>query len=164
MLKMMLRRLVRRRQVCCLGEIFRRYCNGIKHKGIFYQTLATTIKMLSTLHSRHPLLLRHHLLKPFSSSFRRLYSVTPSAPGNSPTNTSPPPAPVQNVSDSNALPTSAEGARDTPLQETPEEGEGQRQLQAPNRAAVWSRSQQPREKAMVGPRFEQTIMQHQVRR
>lgn len=118
--------------------------------------------MLSTLHSRPPLLIRirHNLLRPYSFSFRRLYSITP---GNSPTNTTPPTTPVQNVSDSNALPTSAEGARDAPLQETPEEGEGQRQLQAPNRAAVWSRSQQPRQKAMVGPRFEQTIMQHQVR-
>lgn len=147
------------------GEIFHRDDN-LKSPSfpLANQMLATTIKMLSTLLSRPPLLLRQHLLKPYNFSFRRLYSITPSASENSPTNTSPPPAPVQNVSDSNALPTSAEGARDAPLQETPEEGEGQRQLQAPNRAAVWSRSQQPREKAMVGPRFEQTIMQHQVRR
>ncbi|TPX14344.1 uncharacterized protein E0L32_005540 [Thyridium curvatum] len=28
--------------------------------------------------------------------------------------------------------------------------------QAPNRAGIWARSQQPRDKAMTGPRFEQT--------
>lgn len=122
-----------------------------------------TIKMMfSLLRSRPPLLLMHQLFKSHSSSFRRLYSITPSAFGNRQTNT-PPQAPVQNVSDSNALPTSAEGAQDAPLQEFTEEGERQRQLQAPNRAGVWSRSQQPREKALVGPRFEQTIIQHQVR-
>jgi hypothetical protein len=36
-------------------------------------------------------------------------------------------------------------------------------MQAPNREGVWSRSQQAREKAMVGPRFEQMIMYDQVR-
>jgi NADH dehydrogenase (ubiquinone) Fe-S protein 6 len=36
-------------------------------------------------------------------------------------------------------------------------------MQAPNRQGIWSRSQAPREKAMVGPRFEQTIMEDQVR-
>lgn len=43
-----------------------------------------------------------------------------------------------------------------------EEGEKKRVMQAPNRATVWSRSQQERSKAMVGPRFEQTIMEEQV--
>ncbi|KAI4844825.1 lactobacillus shifted protein [Aureobasidium sp. EXF-8846] len=36
-------------------------------------------------------------------------------------------------------------------------------MQAPNREGVWSRSQQAREKAMVGPRFEQMIMYDQPR-
>ncbi|MCJ1349291.1 hypothetical protein MMC31_007527 [Peltigera leucophlebia] len=117
--------------------------------------------MFSPVRSR-PLFLTHQLLKPHSSSFRRLYSIIPSSSENRPKNTTPPPTPVQNVSESNALPTSAAGAQDAPLQESAEEGEIQRQLQAPNRAGVWSRSQQPREKAMVGPRFEQTIMQHQA--
>ncbi|KAI0999726.1 hypothetical protein K3495_g8470 [Podosphaera aphanis] len=31
-------------------------------------------------------------------------------------------------------------------------------LQSPNRASIWSRSQNPKSKAMSGPRFEQTIM------
>lgn len=35
-------------------------------------------------------------------------------------------------------------------------------LQAPNRADVWSRSQQPRNVAMTGPRFEQTDLDLQV--
>ena len=68
----------------------------------------------------------------------------------------------QNVSGTNALEVDAVGARDEPLQELPEEGEKRRQMQAPNRATTWSPSQQPREKAMSGPRFEQTIMEWQV--
>lgn len=35
--------------------------------------------------------------------------------------------------------------------------------QAPNKKGIWSRNQQPREVAMTGPRFEQTIMEDQVR-
>ncbi|KAI4106445.1 MAG: hypothetical protein L6R37_002136 [Teloschistes peruensis] len=78
-----------------------------------------------------------------------------------PTNDPNPPAPVQNVSDSNAVPISPMGLRDAPLQEMPEDSEKQRQMQAPNRSQPWSRSQQPRERAMSGPRFEQTIMEYQ---
>ncbi|KAL8945248.1 MAG: hypothetical protein Q9211_000207 [Gyalolechia sp. 1 TL-2023] len=70
------------------------------------------------------------------------------------------PTPVQNVSDTNAVP-SVTGLRDEPLQEMPEDSERQRQMQAPNRAEPWSRSQMPRERAMSGPRFEQTIMEYQ---
>lgn len=36
--------------------------------------------------------------------------------------------------------------------------------QAPNRKEIWSRSQRPRNEAMVGPRFEQTDFDLQVRR
>lgn len=81
-----------------------------------------------------------------------------------PTNDPSPPIPVQNVSDSNAVPISPQGLRDSdrPLQEMPEDSERQRVMQAPNRKEVWSRSQQPRERAMSGPRFEQTIMEYQV--
>ncbi|KAL8910389.1 MAG: hypothetical protein Q9171_004298 [Xanthocarpia ochracea] len=53
------------------------------------------------------------------------------------------------------------GLRDAPLQELTEDSEKQRQMQAPNRREPWSRSQQPRERAMSGPRFEQTIMEYQ---
>lgn len=68
----------------------------------------------------------------------------------------------QNVSGTNAVEVDAYGARDAPLQEFPEEGEKKRQMQAPNRATTWSPSQRPREEAMRGPRFEQTIMEWQV--
>ena len=66
------------------------------------------------------------------------------------------------VSSTNRLPYSAEGSHDAALVESPEEGEQKRVMQAPNREGIWSRSQQPRSKAMVGPRFEQTIMEDQV--
>ncbi|MCJ1258648.1 hypothetical protein MMC24_006481 [Lignoscripta atroalba] len=100
----------------------------------------------------------------------RTYASKTSAPtgadtdppkGAAPTNDPNPPKQVPNISESNAVPISAQGLRDAPMQESVEDGERQRQMQAPNRAGVWSRSQQPREKAMVGPRFEQTIMDFQ---
>lgn len=80
-----------------------------------------------------------------------------------PTNDPNPPEPVKNVSDTNATPISAMGLRDAPLQEKPEDSEKQRQMQAPNRKEVWSQSQETRERAMSGPRFEQTLMEFQVR-
>ncbi|CAI7600572.1 unnamed protein product [Penicillium glandicola] len=71
--------------------------------------------------------------------------------------------PVPNVSATNAVPTEEFGRQrnDGTLQEDPEVGERIRGMQAPNRATTWAASQQPREKAMVGPRFEQTIMETQ---
>ena len=69
-----------------------------------------------------------------------------------------------NVSKTNETAVSAFGAQDAALQESAAEGERQRQLQAPNRQGIWSRSQQPRERAMSGPRFEQTIIELQVSR
>jgi NADH dehydrogenase (ubiquinone) Fe-S protein 6 len=85
-----------------------------------------------------------------------------------PANDPHPPAPKPNVSETNATPTSSEGAFDQTLQESVEKGEEFRVLQAPNRQApnrkgIWSRSQQLREVAMSGPRFEQTIFEDQVR-
>ena len=49
------------------------------------------------------------------------------------------------------------------VSESVERAEELRAAQAPNRRGVWSRSQNPRERAMSGPRFEQTIMELQVR-
>lgn len=74
-----------------------------------------------------------------------------------------PPTPKPNASATNATPVDAMGSWDYSLKEDPEVGERNRQLQAPNRANTWAASQQPREKAMTGPRFEQTIMELQVR-
>lgn len=48
------------------------------------------------------------------------------------------------------------------MQEMVPEAEKRRTLQAPNRAKPWSRNQMPRELAMTGPRFEQTIIEAQV--
>lgn len=95
----------------------------------------------------------------------RPYSTSDRSSDRVPTNDPSPPKPVQNVSDSNAVPISPMGLRDSdrPLQEMPEDSERQRVMQAPNRKETWSRSQQPRERAMSGPRFEQTIMEYQVR-
>ena len=95
----------------------------------------------------------------------RPYSTSDRTSDRLPTNDPSPPKPVQNVSDSNAVPISPQGLRDSdrPLQEMPEDSERQRVMQAPNREGPWSRSQQPRERAMSGPRFEQTIMEYQVR-
>ena len=94
----------------------------------------------------------------------RSYSTRDRTSDRIPTNDPSPRKPVQNVSDSNAIPISPQGLRDSdrPLQEVPEDSERQRVMQAPNREGVWSRSQQPRERAMSGPRFEQTIMEYQV--
>ncbi|KIW68554.1 hypothetical protein PV04_04493 [Phialophora macrospora] len=68
-----------------------------------------------------------------------------------------------NVSKTNELAVGASGNRDAPLQESQEVGEKARVMQAPNRANVWSRNQMPRELAMTGPRFEQTIIEAQPR-
>jgi len=79
-----------------------------------------------------------------------------------PANDPNPKTPHSPVSSTNALPTSSEGSMDRALQELPEDGEKRRVMQAPNREGTWSRSQKPRAEAMVGPRFEQTIMEDQV--
>lgn len=66
--------------------------------------------------------------------------------------TAPPPTPA----------TPAPTASTTPLPE-PVPGEQSRRMQAPNRETTWSRSQRPRALGMMGPRFEQTILERQVR-
>lgn len=94
-------------------------------------------------------------------TFRSAYSTTTDnpVPANDPQS-----RPARSpVSATNATATSSEGSQDKVLQESVEQGEELRTMQAPNRKGIWSRSQQPREKAMVGPRFEQTIMADQVR-
>ncbi|KAI9783380.1 MAG: hypothetical protein M1839_003915 [Geoglossum umbratile] len=110
--------------------------------------------MLSTIRTRGSLLCaRRH-----QAYVLRAYS---SAATSDPilTKDSAPPKKVQNVSDPSAPPTSS---HEHTLKDLHDEGE-QRAMQAPNREGAWSRSQQPRSKAMVGPRFEQTIMEDQVR-
>ncbi|RDL38185.1 Uncharacterized protein BP5553_05618 [Venustampulla echinocandica] len=67
---------------------------------------------------------------------------------------------VKPVSKSNVLPVES-GQTSSALQEDVDVGERARVMQAPNRATTWARSQEPRAKAMSGPRFEQTIMEAQ---
>lgn len=74
-----------------------------------------------------------------------------------------PKPPAKNVSETNAMPHSSTGAQDLALQENPEDAERMRDMQAPNRYNTWARSQRPRREAMVGPRFEQTIIETQPR-
>ncbi|KAF2685196.1 NADH-ubiquinone oxidoreductase [Lentithecium fluviatile CBS 122367] len=92
---------------------------------------------------------------------RASYASTPAGqvPANDPTTR----GTVQNVSETNATPTSSEGSMDKILVESVEKAELLRTQQSPNRKGIWSRSQQPREKAMSGPRFEQTILEDQPR-
>ncbi|KAE9963796.1 hypothetical protein BLS_008905 [Venturia inaequalis] len=108
--------------------------------------------MLPILRLRSPALARRTAARAYSSTVDRSHANDPK-----------PQAPVQNVSATNATPTSSEGSSDRVLVEKVKDAEEMRVAQAPNRADVWSRSQNPRAKAMVGPRFEQTIMEDQPR-
>ncbi|KAI4128929.1 MAG: hypothetical protein LQ338_002481 [Usnochroma carphineum] len=92
---------------------------------------------------------------------QRYYATSDRTSDKVPTNDPDPPDPVQNVSETNETPLSPMGLRDKPFQEMVPDSERQRKMQAPNRAEPWSRSQMPRERAMSGPRFEQTIMEYQ---
>jgi NADH dehydrogenase (ubiquinone) Fe-S protein 6 len=111
--------------------------------------------MLSTARSRAV----WQLSRSVQYSARRSYAF--SANENQEINTSDKPKEVPNVSKTNELPIETPH-RDAPIVEKTEDAEKLRVMQAPNRAAVWSRSQNPRAKAMSGPRFEQTIMELQV--
>ena len=68
---------------------------------------------------------------------------------------------VQNVSKTNEVPT-RDPSMGEDISESLMEGEQARSLQAPNRSSTWSKSQQKREIAMSGPRFEHTIFELQV--
>ncbi|KAI9676008.1 MAG: hypothetical protein M1817_000751 [Caeruleum heppii] len=110
--------------------------------------------MLAPLRSRGAILRGHQVHRLLRYSTGKTNEPIPANDPNSPKD-------VQNVSETNATPTSSTGIHDAALQEFPEEAEERRVAQAPNRWTTWSRSQQPRRKAMVGPRFEQTIMEYQ---
>ena len=112
--------------------------------------------MLSTARSRAV----WQLLRRAQVSAKRSYAF--SANDQQVTNDPNKPKEVPNVSKTNEMPIESL-QKDEALQESVEEGETKRVMQAPNRAAVWSRSQNPRAKAMTGPRFEQTVMEFQVR-
>lgn len=96
----------------------------------------------------------------FSSSSARQVTDNP-IPANDPQGAARKPVPTVSATNEQ-FPISSEGSFDATLHETVAKGEALRVAQAPNRVDVWSRSQAPRRDAMVGPRFEQTIMEDQV--
>ena len=100
-------------------------------------------------------------------SFTSTRSAAVQSPGGpsenlTPVNDPTPAKDTPNVSKTNEKAVDNMGVGDHPLQEYASDAEKMRVLQAPNRKDVWSRSQMPREMAMSGPRFEQTIMEVQV--
>jgi len=113
--------------------------------------------MLSTARSRTVCLLSSRI----SPSVRRTYAF--SANENKELNVSDAPKAVPNVSKTNELPIENPFSSQA-LQENVEDAEKIRSMQAPNKKETWSRSQNPRARAMSGPRFEQTIMKYQVSR
>jgi len=110
--------------------------------------------MLSTARSRAA----RHISRTVQLSARRTYAF--SANDQQEINDPNAPKKVPNVSKTNETPIETP-FQDARLQENTTAAEERRVAQAPNRATVWSRSQNPREKAMSGPRFEQTIMELQ---
>lgn len=97
-----------------------------------------------------------------SAAIRAYTTSSHSTDNPVPANDPNPKQPHTPVSSTNQLPTSSGGTHDKVLQESTEDAEQKRVMQAPNRETVWSKSQKPRSEAMVGPRFEQTIMEDQV--
>lgn len=100
-------------------------------------------------------------------SFASTSSAAGQSPGNPgenfiPVNDPNPRKDTPNVSKTNEKAIDNMGVGDHPLQEYASDAEKMRVMQAPNRKDVWSRNQMPREMAMSGPRFEQTIMEVQV--
>jgi len=114
----------------------------------------------TTMPPLRPLRLLSFLRQPRLYSTKQVVTDNPIPANNPSTNLTEAP---RSTSATNALPMTTMGAEDRALVEDPEEGEQKRTMQAPNRAGIWSRSQQPRATAMMGPRFEQTVMEDQVR-
>ena len=112
--------------------------------------------MLSTARSRAARQLSRRALVPARRSYA--FTAKDQAGINDPNK----PKEVPNVSKTNEVATTSLD-KEQDLKESVEKGEELRIAQAPNRAGTWSRSQIPRAQAMTGPRFEQTIMEYQVR-
>jgi hypothetical protein len=118
--------------------------------------IAAPTTMLSTTRTRAAQLLRRRLQN--TSPALRTYAT--SEKGNEvPVTTAK--KDIPNVSATDAAPTESAGIG--MAAESVRKAEELRVRQAPNRDVTWSRSQNPREKAMSGPRFEQTLMEFQVR-
>ena len=119
------------------------------------RTSTTTMLQYSTRRLLPAFTRRSAAIRAYTTSS---HSTDNPVPANDPN----PKQPHTPVSSTNQLPTSSAGTHNQVLQESTEDAEEKRVMQAPNRETVWSRSQKPRSEAMVGPRFEQTIMEDQV--
>jgi hypothetical protein len=124
----------------------------------------TTTMLTRTLRARGALRTIPSVLR---ASYSEGVSKTTNSPNQVPANDPVERAPKPNVSATNATPMSSEGVSDEVMVESVERGEELRVMQAPNRMSpnrkgIWSQSQQPKELAMTGPRFEQTLFQDQV--
>lgn len=153
---------------CLIFNLFPFYNNPFEINHSNLQRMLPFLRHLRPHFLPSPLSLILPSTTPFVHHVNRSYATSSSTSDRTadrvPTNDSQPPPDKANVSESNAVESgvSTRGVRDAPFREEVADAERQRQLQAPNRAEVWSRSQQPRAKAMTGPRFEQTIMELQV--
>ncbi|KAK5462456.1 hypothetical protein LTS15_002168 [Exophiala xenobiotica] len=117
--------------------------------------------LVPSMRRRLPEFLARTSSRPLSTSLRFLRQGPGAGENFQQANDPKPRTLTPNVSKTHETPTDAMGNRDAPLQEMVPEAEKMRTLQAPNRAKPWSRSQMPRELAMTGPRFEQTIIEAQ---
>lgn len=95
-------------------------------------------------------------LPTYTARYSSTETPLPPTPGAAPS-----PSPVSSTNDKPPTFPVPTGYKEK-LVESVEKGEEMRRMQAPNREGTWSRSQRPREMAMVGPRFEQTIFSLQV--
>ncbi|KAK5198477.1 hypothetical protein LTR47_000698 [Exophiala xenobiotica] len=117
--------------------------------------------LVPSMRRRLPEFLARTSSRPLSTSLRSLRQGPGAGENFQQANDPKPRTLTPNVSKTHETPTDAMGNRDAPLQEIAPEAEKMRTLQAPNRAKPWSRNQMPRELAMTGPRFEQTIIEAQ---
>ncbi|KIW53808.1 hypothetical protein PV05_06220 [Exophiala xenobiotica] len=117
--------------------------------------------LVPSMRRRLPEFLARTSSRPLSTSLRSLRQGPGAGENFQQANDPNPRSLTPNVSKTHETPTDAMGNRDAPLQEMVPEAEKRRTLQAPNRAKPWSRNQMPRELAMTGPRFEQTIIEAQ---
>jgi NADH dehydrogenase (ubiquinone) Fe-S protein 6 len=111
--------------------------------------------MLATARSRGVLLLSRRARISVNRSYASSVSDRKELPNSAQSKNDP------NISKANELPVQTHDL-DQLLPESVQETERFSLMQAPNRVSIWSRSQNPRQGAMSGPRFEQTTLKLQV--
>ncbi len=136
----------------------KRISTGIHDQIIPFDTMASLAPVLRTRASQTARIYSRQIC----TSSQRLRQGPGSGENFEQANDPAPRTETPNVSKTNEVAVGSKGNRDAPLQEAQDAGEKMRVMQAPNRSNVWSRNQMPREQAMSGPRFEQTIIGMQV--